>query len=175
MVCLWEIFEFSFQRLSPRRLFLSSFLEPVLVLVKDEAIYININLCPSIRDPKPTVPFLMPLSIMIWDTGLGYLGIDAYTYLLLMKCLQRTRCKRENRQWVIEDTSEQWDSWCKVLMSVLWMPWSRGSVSHTRRSSVLEVPVGLGRCCVGVAAKGSYGPFVQRHQRWGLRSTGSVS
>lgn len=115
-------------------IFLSSSLYPVLILVKDEAISININLCPLIRDPKPTVPFLMPVSIMTSDTGLGYLIMDPYMYLFITDAMLT---KNQMRMWE-QTVSHRGHGWARrllmqVLMSVLPMPWSEAAcAAHTK-------------------------------------------
>lgn len=123
---------------------------------------ITINLCPLIRDPDPIVPFWMPVSIMISHTGLGYCCMDAYMYLSLIKCWQRTRWKVR-----LEDESQRTGMRMRLLMqgaavSVANVPVQKPCAARTERlcagSSLLQggvVPAGL--------LKG--GPSVQRHQR----------
>lgn len=66
------VWEFSFQGLLPRTLvFHLSFLEPRLTIAEDEALGININLCPFLRDLKPTLLFLTKSG-----GGLGYWSVD---------------------------------------------------------------------------------------------------
>lgn len=79
------VWEFSFQGLLPRTLvFHLSFLEPRLTIAEDEALGININLCPLLRDLKPTLLFLKPTSTTKSGGGLGYwslnVDVDVYVY-----------------------------------------------------------------------------------------------